>query len=47
MPKPTGEDPRCFIEGDQVVELAFRDANLRYPQMHEDIAPASIVRNAR
>lgn len=47
MPKPTGKDPRCFIEGDQVVELAFRDANLRYPQMHEDIAPASIVRNAR
>ena len=47
MPEPTGEDPCCLVESDQVIELAFRDAYLRYSQMHEDIAPASIVRNAR
>ena len=47
MPKLTGEDPRCLVESNQVIELAFRDAYLRYPQMHEDIAPASVVRNAR
>lgn len=47
MPKLTGEDPCCLVESNQVIELAFRDAYLRYPQMHEDIAPASVVRNAR
>ena len=47
MPEPTGEDPCCLVESDQVIELAFRDAYLRYSQMHEDIAPASIVCNAR
>lgn len=47
MPKPTGKNSRRFVEGDQVVELAFRNAYFRYSQMYEDVTPTCIVCNAR
>ena len=43
VPKGAGEDSRSLIEGDQVVELAFRDADFRYTEICENVSPTSVV----